>query len=237
MKNIRLALLIVLGVVTLASCRKVVGEGPQRTEQRSTGNFTGVELGVPGDLYYTPSNQFLVEITAQQNILDVIETDVDGGKLKIKVRHGVNLRNHESITVKISAPDLRILGVNGSGNVHALVPYSAPSLDLYVNGSGNVQVAGITTSRLEAKISGSGNIRVHDGETDYEDLAISGSGDIDLTGVIAEEAKTSTSGSGDMRVHVISKLDTKISGSGSVYYKGNPIIKMNVSGSGRVTPM
>ena len=237
MKNIRLALLIVLGVVTLTSCRKVVGKGPHVTQQRSTGNFSGVELGVPGDLYYTPSTQFLVEITAQENILDVIQTDVDGGKLKIKVKHGVNLRSHESITVKISAPDLRTLGVNGSGNLHALVPYAPPSLDLYVNGSGDVQVAGITTSRLEAKISGSGKINVHDGDADYEDLAISGSGDINLAGVVAEEAKTSTSGSGDIRVHVTSKLDTKISGSGSVYYKGNPIIKMNVSGSGRVTPM
>ncbi len=237
MKKIRLALLIVSGIVLLTSCRKVIGRGEHVTEQRATPNFTGVELGVPGDLYYTPSAQFKVEITAQQNVLDVIETDVSGGKLKIRVKHGVNLRKHESITVKISAPDLRVLGVNGSGNLHALLPFSPASLDVYINGSGKAEIGGVTTSRLDAKISGSGNIYVHDGDAEYEELAISGSGDIDLAGVVADEVKTSTSGSGNMRVHAVSKLDTKISGSGSVYYKGNPVIKTNVSGSGRVIPI
>ncbi|HTE26287.1 head GIN domain-containing protein [Flavitalea sp.] len=237
MKKISLALLLVLSIISLPSCRKVVGDGPAITENRSTGEFTGIEMGVPADMYYIPGNNFKIEITAQRNILDVIETYVSDNILKVKVKHSVNIKSHEPVTIKITAPDVSWLGVNGSGNIKVLEPFEPAATTLSINGSGTMVVAKLVAEDVQVKISGSGSIQVYDGNTSKESLSISGSGLIDLAALTAVQASTSTSGSGTMRVNVVSNLDCKISGSGVVMYKGNPKVSSSVSGSGRVIPL
>jgi hypothetical protein len=238
MKKNSLALLfLILSIISLSSCRKVAGEGPAVTENRSTDNFTGIEMGVPGDLYYTPGNIFKIEITAQHNILGVIETYVSDNILRVKVKQSVNIKSHDPVIVKITAPDVSWLGVNGSGNIKVLEAFQPAATTLSVNGSGNMVVAKLVTDDVQAKISGSGNIQVHGGSAEKESLSISGSGLIDLSALTAVQGSTNISGSGTMRVNVISNLDCRISGSGVVMYKGNPKVSTNISGSGRVIPL
>jgi hypothetical protein len=237
MKKISLALLLVLSIISLPSCRKVVGEGPSITENRSASAFTGIEMGVPADMYYTPGNNIKIEITAQRNILDVIQTYVFDNILKIKVKDGVNIKSHEPLTIKITAPDVSWLGVNGSGNIKVLEPFQPASTTLSINGSGTMVVAKLIAEDVQAKISGSGSIQVYAGNATKESLSISGSGVIDFMALTAIQANTSTSGSGTMRVNVVSYLDCKISGSGDVMYKGNPKISSSISGSGRIIPL
>jgi hypothetical protein len=52
--------------------------------------------------------------------------------------------------------------------------------------------------------------------------------------VAAKSAITNTSGSGTIKLNASETLDVTIAGSGSVFYCGTPIIKTNISGSGRV---
>jgi hypothetical protein len=237
MKKISLALLLALTIISFPSCRKVVGEGPAITENRTTSTFTGIEMGVPADLYYTPGNNFKIEITAQRNILDVVQTFVFDNILKIKVKDGVNIKSHEPLTIKITAPAVSWLGVKGSGNIKVLESFQPASTTLSIDGSGTLVVSKLVAEDIQAKISGSGSIQVYDGNAATESLSISGSGLIDLAALTAVQANTSTSGSGTMRVNVVSHLDCKISGSGVVMYKGNPKVSTSISGSGRVIPL
>jgi hypothetical protein len=237
MKKISLALLLIVSIISLPSCHKVVGEGHAVSEIRSTTNFTGIEMGMPADMYYTPGNSFKIEITAQRNILDVIETYVSDNILRVKLKNSVNIKSHEPVTIKITAPDVSWLGVNGSGNIKVLEPFQPAATTLSVNGSGTLTVAKLVADDIQAKISGSGNIQVYDGSAVKESLSISGSGLIDLAGLTAVQANTNTSGSGTMRVNVVSGLDCRISGSGVVMYRGNPKVSTNISGSGRVIPL
>lgn len=237
MQKICLALLLLCASIQLSSCHRVVGEGPSVTESRSTADFSAIEMGIPGELYYTPGNKFNIEITAQRNILDIIETSVANGELKIKVKNYLNLKSNEPIVVKVTAPDVLALAVNGSGNIKVLEDYRPANTSISVNGSGHMLIANLHTNELRGRISGSGKIEVFNGSVQGEDLSISGSGLMDLAGLSARDSKTNTSGSGTMRVNVQSTLDCKISGSGVVMYKGSPKITSSVSGSGRVVPL
>jgi putative autotransporter adhesin-like protein len=237
MQKIMLALVLICAVVNLSSCHRVVGEGPTITQNRSTADFSTVEMAVPGEMYYTPGNQFKIEITAQQNILDIIETVVSNGELRVRVKNSVNIKSNEPIVVKVTAPDVSALGVNGSGNIKVLEDYNPASTTISINGSGNMLIANLRTNSVRGKISGSGKIEVLNGNAETEDLSISGSGLIDMAGLMARDSKTSTSGSGTMRVNVQSTLDCRISGSGVVMYKGSPKVSSSISGSGRVVPI
>ena len=120
MKN-RSVLFAFIILVIGSSCKKTIGEGATVTEQRSTGNFTGIELSIPATVNFSQAPNFKVEISAQQNILNIIQTYVVGNTLIIKVKDKKKLGRHDAITATITAPSLNALRVAGSGNINQLV--------------------------------------------------------------------------------------------------------------------
>lgn len=238
MKKAMTVLAAVAALVVVSSCEKISGEGPLMTETRQVSGFTGVSAGIPGRILYTIDTLYKLELTAQQNILDVIETYKENGHLTIRVRHGVRLREHEDITIHISAPLADFLQLSGSGNLNVSGRVQGSQLETRISGSGSITVAEASISgMLKADISGSGDIRVQSGAAREEDLRISGSGKIVLDGLTAETAVSRISGSGDIYLKLSQSLDASISGSGSVYYRGNPLVTTHISGSGRVRPL
>ncbi|MEI6945785.1 head GIN domain-containing protein [Paraflavisolibacter sp. H34] len=237
MKKILTILLGTLMTGLLVSCEKVNGEGPVVTETRNRGSFSGVDLRVSANVYVTQDSTRSLEVRAQQNILDILETYVADNKLVIKYRDGKRVRSNEEVTVTVHTPALNSLRVSGSGNITAPNAVKSTDMDMDISGSGNIHLQRLETGYLGATISGSGNIRVPQGAATDQRLRISGSGNIDLEGVGAKTAATTTSGSGDIRLQVADRLDVTISGSGSVRYWGRPLINSHISGSGKVTPL
>lgn len=230
-----LALIIVLALL-FQSCEKLIGEGPVVTETRTTPNFTGVELKVPGKLYYTEGTVYKVELQSQQNILNEIETIMSGNDLIIRFKHNnTNLKSGEDIIVNIIAPAISKLEVHGSGDIESHIAFNPAFLRLAVHGSGNIRVLDAETSLLNAEISGSGKIHMIEGVADNQSLKISGSGEMDFGNFIAKKSTANIAGSGSIKLNVAETLDVNISGSGSVLYRGNPVVTSSVSGSGSLS--
>ncbi len=234
MKKLSLLILSAAMIAGFASCKKVAGEGPLTTENRPVGNFTALASALSADVFYTQDPVYKVEITAQQNILDIIETQIVNNELTIKFRNDVRVKNHEHITVNVSSPTIDGLRISGSGSIVATDSIYSGDMNLTLSGSGNIRLNKLTGTALDANISGSGNISVLNGSVNSGKLKISGSGNIDVMNVPASSATTATSGSGEIRVNVSQSLDVIISGSGSVFYKGNPVVNTHISGSGKV---
>jgi hypothetical protein len=237
MKFVRMTLYAAL-ILSLASCYKdrINGSGPVVTESRNIVNYGGLDLRVSADVFFKQDPTYKVEVSAQQNILEVLETYVSGNNLVIRFENDVRVRSHDPITVIVWGPSLDRLRISGSGNISTQGPLQPGNMEMDISGSGNITVAELITNLLDANISGSGNIKVNTGTAAEKKLRISGSGNIDVANVVASKAITHTSGSGDMRVHATQDLNVTISGSGNVYYKANPIIHTSISGSGKVLP-
>lgn len=233
MKRISIILLSIL-VLGLTACEKVRGEGPMVTETRNVSNFSGIDLRCEADLYYRTAPDYSVELSGQQNVLDVLETYTSEGKLVIRYRGDVRVRSHDRLHIQIAGPAVNELRVRGSGEIMTSGPLTPSRIDMDVDGSGSIRVSELTANLIDAEVMGSGNIRVAGGSATEIKTLISGSGDIDLAAVPAREATTFTSGSGDTRLHVSDRLKSTISGSGDVFYRGNPTVETHISGSGRV---
>lgn len=223
-------------IVSLSSCTKVNGKGPVMSETRNEGSFTKIDFGTSGRLFYRQGSAERIEIKAQKNILNVIETKVKDGELVIKIKNNTIIHSYETIEVFIESPAIRGFKVNGSGDIIAGESIQTDQLYADISGSGKIDLKELTADRFESRIQGSGDVLVRGGETVSGKLRISGSGDMNLVNLKAETMTTETSGSGDMRVWVTEELDAKISGSGSVRYKGSPQVTLKVTGSGNVAP-
>jgi hypothetical protein len=224
----------VILILFFTSCKKVIGEGALVTETRTTANFDAVESQISGNITFVQSPDFKVEITAQQNILDVMETPVINNRLVVRFRNNVRVKSHEQITTIVKAPSISSITSSGSGDVNVLGPLNGNSLVFKLNGSGNIYLPVVTCNYLETTTSGSGDISIAGGTAETEHLKISGSGNINAQNVLAKSATTTISGSGSIKVSASETLNATISGSGSVYYWGRPVVSTSISGSGRV---
>jgi hypothetical protein len=232
-------LINILSFVTIAafasSCNKVKVDGPVRTETRSEQGFDGIRSDVPAEIIYTPGSGYGIEISAQQAILDHLETSVNSGELKFYFSGAYNFSRHDGITIRVTAPELVSAYVNGSGSIRG------PQLDLgeksftaKVNGSGAVDFPTVSCSSFNSDISGSGKIRIGGGRATKASHKISGSGNIDCRSLESADARAEIQGSGTIRIRANETLDAHISGSGNIYYRGNPHISSHISGSGNL---
>ncbi|MBL7738253.1 MAG: DUF2807 domain-containing protein [Chitinophagaceae bacterium] len=237
MKNTVLVAVAFVSLLSLASCEKVVGEGPIVTETRTVTDFKSISVSISGKVNYKIDPVYKVELQAQQNILAILQTNKVGDELVIKFQDGKRVKSHEEILVTISAPFADAVNLSGSAEFNLVNAVTAQNLNLRLSGSGNINVLQADLAdKLTATISGSGNITVSNGTVKNESLKISGSGNINVGNIAGEKGVTEISGSGNIQTRLSQTLNATISGSGSVFYRGNPVVTTHISGSGKVQP-
>lgn len=219
----------------LPSCEKIEGEGPVVSEIRNRTGYEGLQVSICGKINFEVANQYKVEVFAQRDILEVLQTEVDDEILEIKWTRPVQVQNCRDIVVNISGPALRYVHTNGSSDIEVNGTVVSPFLELVISGSGSIEMDRAEISNeISARLSGSGNISIDGGVGKETEIAVSGSGGIDLGKIKVDNADCKISGSGNITVQVEKFLDASISGSGDVYYYGSPVVKSKISGSGKV---
>lgn len=201
-------------------------------ETRDVDEFTEISFGISGNLYLKQGSQQSVVLEGDD--LDEIETDVSGGKLRI--RHSRNFRwdwGRERVDVYITITRLDAISLSGSGKVIGESTFKTDNLDLTVSGSGNLDLD-IDADEVDSGISGSGDIELR-GRAGSHDVSISGSGKLTADDLEIGYYKIHISGSGSCRIHATKEIDASVSGSGSIYYRGDPDkVYSQTSGSGKI---
>ncbi len=231
----KLITLLIAGLLALSlnSCKKVVGQGPVVTEERSVAAFTMIEAEFPGDVVLVQGANQMVKAQAQENIINDLYTTVDNGILKIKLRNGLRLSTGSSLKVYVTIPVIERISLMGSGNVSTDQVIST-DLDIKLTGSGNMEIGNLEADVVYSELTGSGNINITSGTTRDLSVRLTGSGDVKAQNFSAVDATVTLTGSGSATVRASNTLNAVISGSGNVNYYGNPAVTQNITGSGRL---
>lgn len=126
----------------------------------------------------------------ERRALEQLAIRVDGTTLVVSAGiQGWELRSGARVglpRVRISAPDLRAVSINGGGRVR-VTGMQAARIDLAVNGAGMLDVGAVETGDLHAILTGTGAINIA-GVTQRARLRSNGAGSIDAAGLTAGEA-------------------------------------------------
>lgn len=236
MKSLAAYLLIL--AVSLGSCRfisgkRVRGNGNVITQERSVGNFTGVRSKGSFDIYLSSGPVASVKLEGEENILQYIETNIEGGALNIETQEDINLRPKRDIKIYVTAPSFAQVKVYGSGDIvsqNKLTGNEAMEFGTY--GSGDIKVD-VNAPKLQAEISGSGDMELK-GEVREFEGEINGSGNIKAMDLKAEQSKIGINGSGNVDSYASVKMEIQVRGSGDVRYKGPAQVISDIKGSGSV---
>jgi Putative auto-transporter adhesin, head GIN domain len=182
-------------------------------ESRNIGGFKDVELRGIGNLSIEQTGSESLTVEAEEDVIPKLTTRVVDDRLIIGPEHSTIIHTTKPIDYKLTVKDLKSLEVLGSANV---------------------QAEGISTHRLAVTISGAGNVRTG-GKADQQEINISGSGTYRAEDLESKEVKINVAGAGSAIVNVSKELDAEISGVGSVEYIGDPTVKQDVIGAGKVS--
>lgn len=189
----------------------IQGSGVRAEETRDVVDFDAVEIRGSMDLVVAKGESWICRVSGDDNIVPLIRTRVIGGRLVVDSEE--NYAAKERLRVDLQMPALTAAALHGSGEIR-IPEVTGESLDLTINGSGNVTGQG-TIGRLAATVNGSGDVRLRELQADRVTVTINGSGSAE---VWAEEAlKARINGSGQIRyAGAPGELSTAINGSGSV---------------------
>lgn len=255
MKNLAICLITLFCISVSASVNAqnntVTGNKKYVTKKTEVSSFTSLQLqGSPNVIYtQTKAGNPIVEIYASENIIPFIETIVEKNTLSVRIKNNTIIRKSGKIEVKVSAPTLENIKIQGSGDITLANGIENPKLAFHIQGSGNISGEKIICNNLTVSVQGSGNVELHKVKTNNADIHINGSGNTKLSGtstnakfsvngsgginaanLISENVEANINGSGDISCHTNKTLKGKVNGSGSVTYKGNPEISFSKKG-------
>ncbi len=238
MKKITQQLILLCSIAVLISCSKenicTFGSGNTTTKNVSVPEFSGIVLNGNDNVTISQGPQ-KVEVTGKSNIIDRLETYVSNGIWNIKLEEGCY--KNADLSFAISVPNISDIKLIGSGNI--TVNDFIDQNDLYVDliGSGKINMNENTgTENLKIYIEGSGKFNGFGNfaNLNYADIEIFGSGEFNGFPIHANNTLVTLKGSGNCRTYSQEKLEVTIQGSGDLFYKGNPNITVNITGTGKV---
>ncbi|MDT0678204.1 head GIN domain-containing protein [Autumnicola musiva] len=223
---------------------KIKGNGKMVTKERSTSEYDevqlvgsmNVELVGSMNVELVSGREGKLTVEAESNLQEYILTEVQGGKLKISVEEGIDLRPSGNNEIKITVPfeDLEEVSLTGSGDMWNSDKIIASNFSTSLTGSGDMNL-NLEVRGLKGSVTGSGDI-VLKGTANHFKCKVTGSGDFEAYELRANTVEAVVSGSGDLMVYASEKLTARVSGSGDITYKGNPAKEdFKVSGSGSVS--
>lgn len=206
-------MIVILAGFTFASCSEsiTVGSSEITTENRSHKDFENIEIEGVFDTEIIKGPEHDVRIMSNANVLQHINSKVDGRTLKITM----DQRSYDDlqIEIRITSPDLREITKRGIGSTR--VEGFRDLRDLEINHFG------IESFSMEGKVD---NLTINK----------SGIGSFEGYDLQVMNCRIEQDGIGETMISCSDSLTGELAGIGNIYYKGSPIIAVEVTGIGNV---
>jgi hypothetical protein len=177
---------------------KPIDEGKVKTETRQLTPFKSLIIQGAMDVEWQKSAESSISITAGENIIQHLSSEVAGDTLVLA------LTGNQILSTPIK------------------IVLSCPSLGgVTVAGAGGFDGKNISGERFNLSLTGSGDIRVS-GEVDASDIDVTGTGDVDASRLKTKDLKVTLMGAGDISARASHSVKVNQLGTGDITISGDP---------------
>jgi hypothetical protein len=214
------------------------GTGPLTAEERTLAPFTRIELKNDVDVVYHYDSIRRVKVTAGQNLIEKITTNVENGNLVIKNKNKYNwVRSyHPEIKVEIWLPDLKYIeAFDATGDIVFIDTLKVDKFALESFGSFGNYTLLLDTKNAYLKLhNGPANLNAK-GHSENTYLYNAGFGINDTRELKSNYVYIRSISTNSSYVYSINELDASIEAAGNIYYLGNPTdVIFTKKGSGEI---
>ena len=211
----------------------ISGNGKVVEEIRDLDGFTGVKVSSGIDVYLSQGSSFEVKVEADENLHEVILTELEGKMLVVKTER-VSIRNAKSKKVHVTLPKLKEIKISSAGDLVGQTPFNCDDLRLSISSAGDLSLE-VEAQAIDLDISSSGDASIS-GTADEFNVDLSSAGDLSAYDLIAEKVDVNVSSAGDARVHATDEISMNASSAGNIYYSGDArVIHSQSSSAGNIS--
>jgi hypothetical protein len=239
MKNSMLKIIALLFIATIfSSCtldmfNKVNGNRNVITQVRKTSDaFSGVKVSTGLNLIITQGQKNKVKVEADENLHDIIITEVEDGILRVYSEK--NIWRAKAKKVYVTVKDLTLLKAISGSDVSGKGTMKSDEITITASSGASIRVV-VAAQSVVTKSSSGAQIRI-EGTTEGHTSSASSGSSIDAFQLISKSAIAKVSSGAAVDIYASEKIDAKASSGGSVNFKGNPqSVAENESSGGSVS--
>lgn len=184
-----------------------------------------------GTIYlYQDTFQFASVVGTESAILKM-NTTVENGVWEVS--HPSCKKCKKDLEVVLVTPYLEQIELKSKALVIAEESITQSDLSIINRGSGKIDFKSLQVDSLNVELASVGEIRLH-GSGDRVIAKNSGSNNIQMDSYVGRVVDATTQDVGSIYTVVTDTLNATIQNSGNVYYKGQPAVFEQVTGTGRV---
>jgi hypothetical protein len=209
----------------------ISGNGNVVAEERYVSGFSGLSVSNGIDVYIAPGEGGILKVVADENILEVLKTEVMGNTLKIYFSESVCGTKSSKVYVRYS--NLNSITVSSAGDVKGEGILTTDELDIELSSAGNLKL-NVEAEKIFIDISSSGKAFLS-GRATYLEARLSSAGNLNAFELEAETGDVAVSSAGNAKVFITGEASFESSSAGDIIYRGEPEIrKMSSSSAGSI---
>lgn len=223
--------LLMMSCVNINMGPGVDGNGNVVSQDRNvSNNFDAIEVSRGIDLYLTQSDNTRVTVEADENLHDIIMTEVENNVLKVYADD--NIRRSKKQAVYLTFENISSIEATSGSDVYSETDINASSLSLKTT-SGADMTLSVTANELYCRATSGSDLQVS-GSAEYLNAEATSGSDIKAQKLNTTRCDARATSGADVVVNTSSELVAKATSGGDIRYYGNPkkVDKSdNVSGS------
>jgi len=205
----------------------VSGNGNVVTADRNiSSDFNQIKVSQGLDLYITQSNDVSLSIEADENLHDLIMTDVENNILRIYSSENIKRASSKKIMLNIN--DISSIKATSGSNVYSTNTIKEDDLELASTSGANIKLD-VKTQTLDCRSTSGSNIILRGSTNTLIAAATSGS-NVKAEQLKAETSEVKATSGANISINTSKELTARATSGGDVRYSGNPK-KVNKSDS------
>lgn len=205
--------------------------GPSVDQTRTVDAFKGLEISENVEVEFTQDSTKQVVISAPQEVLDEVITEVVDGRLKIYTE---SFMVNYPIKVRINNDSLTSIEGSGAARFTTQGIVNSPKLWVKLSGASSADLNYNVSGKTEFELSGAAKADVN-GTALTTNVQASGASKFEGNEFKVEDAFADASGASKIMVFATKKLDAEASGASDIDCEGNPtVVKRNESGGSSI---
>ncbi len=196
----------------------VTGNGKVAEQSRTVSSFDEIKVSRGLNVYINQGESPKVVVTADENLLNLIETKVKNGVLEITASQ--NIRQAKSKKIFVTVSKISKIGATSGSNVYSETILESKNLELTGSAGSNIKLM-LRAENLKVSASAGSNFKL-EGTTAYLNAKASAGSNIKAEELTSNKSELKTSSGANIWITAKESFSGKASSGGNIFYYGNP---------------
>lgn len=232
---VRIAIGLVLALFASSCVNISFGDGKKGngvvTEEtrKITEEFTEISAAEGLDVFVTQGDEFKILVEADENVIELIATDIKEGKLRV---HTLENIGRATKNIYVALPEITVLKSSSGADLIAQNEIKTEKLDLDASSGSDIEVE-VVAAEIEADASSGADIKISGRAEVFYANASSGA-DIKARALLTKRCNADASSGSDISVNVSESLTANASSGADISYSGDAQVSKKKSAAGSV---